>query len=156
MDPLSAIGLAGNILSFIDYGLRLCDMARQISSSPSTLTNDKSVGTVARELKGLVTRLDSGISTSGSLGAETDALQILAAECQDVAQELLDLLEEFQPNNSRSRRESFKLAWKKMMNEGKQRNLEQSLARLGSYLNLQLNQLSQYVGSQNPRAPLVS
>jgi hypothetical protein len=142
MEALVAISLAGNIIEFVDYGLKLCSWATKVYSSATGLTDaDERLMHVTLKLKGLAERLDSCTAVS-SIRPEAKAVRNLAIKCADLAQELVDLLEEFQAKNPKSKRESFKIAWKKVVKEDEQKQLEQRLTNFSSELNLHLTQLS--------------
>jgi hypothetical protein len=142
MEVFAAISLAGNIIEFVDYGLKLCSWAYKVHSTATGFTDpDERLMLVTLELKALAERLDSCAAIS-RVKPEAKAVRDLAIKCADLAQELVELLEEFQAKNPKSKRESFKIAWKKVFKEDEQKQLEQRLANFSSELNLHLTQLS--------------
>ncbi|KAJ8126157.1 hypothetical protein O1611_g7481 [Lasiodiplodia mahajangana] len=87
MDPFSTIGLASNILSFVDFGWRLVTEARGIYQSASGITDsDKTIKTIANDAQ----RLCASIVARSTAGA--GELEEIAQECQDVADELLGII----------------------------------------------------------------
>ncbi|KKY34004.1 putative small s protein [Diaporthe ampelina] len=95
MEALAAISLAGNIVQFIDTARSLVTTARQLRASGST-TEHRELALLARELRGLVERAtrDAEAPTSGAPSAHwaDEPLRLLVTQCEDVAKEVLSLL----------------------------------------------------------------
>jgi len=53
MDPLAALGLASNMVQFVDYSIKLIQGVREIHDSGDTKEN-KSLETVTSEMKRLI------------------------------------------------------------------------------------------------------
>ncbi|KAI0102787.1 hypothetical protein GGR51DRAFT_573819 [Nemania sp. FL0031] len=87
MDAFSAIGLASNLLSFIDFGWELVTEARAIYRSASGITDsDRTIRTIANDTQKLCAAIAARSTDS------TEDLQELAQECQRVADELLAIV----------------------------------------------------------------
>lgn len=66
MDPLSAIGLVANVLSFVDFGLKLLGKAREIArSAEGAPTNHLDLELVTKDLQSLTGKLHDGAPKSG-------------------------------------------------------------------------------------------
>ncbi|ROW16952.1 hypothetical protein VPNG_01426 [Cytospora leucostoma] len=141
MDPLSAIGLASNVLAFISFSTGLLKTAKNIhDSSNGTLDENRSRETVVREMKHLSTRLLIPGATGCPDGNTT--LQALAQECQDIATQLISLLERIKPKEPKSISQSIWAALRNQIYEKDREDLEVRLANCRSQLELQLNFLS--------------
>lgn len=144
MDPLSAIGLASNILSFISFSTGLLKTAKHIhDSSNGTLDENRSRETVVREMKQLSARL----LNPGATGCSdvSSALQALAQECQGISTQLISLLERIKPKEPASISQSIWAALRSQIYEKDIEDLEVRLANCRSQLELQLNFLSRLV-----------
>lgn len=141
MDPLTAIGLVSNILSFIDFGVQVVRGAREIYVSPSGLKDDnRSTEAIAREMKRFSAKLippDDEAAFSG----EAKQLCILARECEDLSQQLLELLEKVKPR-SQSKFHSLLAAGKHQYYEKKKSELGRRLDECRNQLELQLGFLT--------------
>lgn len=61
MEALAAIGLAGNIVQFIDFTCKLLDQATSIYlSHTGSLGTDRDIETIARSLQELSARISQG------------------------------------------------------------------------------------------------
>lgn len=89
LDPLTAIGLVGNIVQFVDFSSNIISKSRQLyQSADGALTENIDTETVTKDLIELNTKLQAG----GSPTAGTSPLEILSRSCSDVADELLTAL----------------------------------------------------------------
>ncbi|KAL4900662.1 hypothetical protein BDW74DRAFT_188097 [Aspergillus multicolor] len=90
MDPLSAIGLASNILQFIEFGTDLCGKIYEVAGSTTGLTEENAhLSEIVEDLK----RVTDGLSTSlkGNNKHEVK-LAKHAAECRDLSAELMGII----------------------------------------------------------------
>src|SRR5438876_7776532 len=99
MDPLAAAGLAGNIITFVDFLTKVLSRARQLyeSASGATAENDE-LESLTKNLKGLADRTrrrPPEIPQKGhfhlSITSER-VLDNLSQQCIQVADELLETL----------------------------------------------------------------
>jgi hypothetical protein len=99
MDPLSAIGLAGTIVQFVDFGTKIVVEGRELYKSGSLKLNAQ-VEAVTKEL------LDFGVKFKHSSLLQDEArpptenelaLRKLCDECNEVAQQLLERLAKLKP-----------------------------------------------------------
>ncbi|KAF5656060.1 hypothetical protein FCIRC_13805 [Fusarium circinatum] len=166
MDPFTAIGLAGNILTFIDIGLRLVNQTKGIydSKSNSTAEND-SLSIMTTRFTGTMADMQSKIP-SGNLSKDEMALEELVTECSSISDELQNLLAELKAKKPNSVRSSMKAAlrdWsKKKEKEDLHKRLESSRQQLDLLLSTmtrfesleRLNQLIKY--GQSSEAEITS
>ncbi len=123
-DPFSALGLAGNILTFVDFTWKLLSGAHDIYQSQSGTSGQNAVLTlVARDVASLSDKVSTGQGNSEDLRA-------LATESQRVANEVLDALQKLKVKGPNTRWTSFKVALKDIWNRAEIEDLEQRLSKL--------------------------
>jgi hypothetical protein len=145
MDPLAAIGLASNILSFIDFGIELVSGAFEIYESSSGLTEEN------RNSKAIVTwisdfacRLQPPNHTT--LTGDEKSLCMLADECDGLAKQIIALIEKVEPKGRKSKGASLWAAAKTKWYEGDRHKLEDRLGHCRAQLSLQLNYFTRSAG----------
>lgn len=144
MDPLTAIGLVGNVLAFIDFSVGLLKGAREIHSSPDgTLKENQSRETVVRETKRFSLLLQSHDGSPGNV--EDAGISSLVRECHDISTKLLALFEKTRPEDGGSKRQSLLSALKSKIYEKDRDELEVRLAHCRGQLELQLSFLTRFV-----------
>ncbi|KAK0514638.1 hypothetical protein JMJ35_003255 [Cladonia borealis] len=100
MEGLAAIGLAANILQFIDWTCHILDIGSQIRRQGiSDLHMD--LDRTAKELEYQIQRIRPQTGLYGCLSKNDEALQNLASDCEGVAQELLLFLNKFKAENNK-------------------------------------------------------
>lgn len=108
MDPLTAIGLVGNILAFIDFGVGLLNSVREIhDASHRTLDENTSRETVVREMKLLSSHFLTPEYEASCNTKDATPLRRLSKECYGISAQLLALLEKIKPKDPDSKRQSF-------------------------------------------------
>lgn len=141
MDPITAIGFAANILSFIDYGAKVIAGAIEIYDSTSGTTEECRISeTIMTEMRQFTAKLQP--PANAHLTGEERALCRLAAECASLAKQILDLLEKAKPKSRKSKASSLFAGLKAKMYEGERRRLEEQLSCCRAQLDLQLNFLT--------------
>src|SRR5437016_14526141 len=90
-EGLVAVGLAGNVLQFIDFGTRLCARIREYSSAAGGAP--KKIESLAQRLS-LVLRTLEGLGESGLMTVELE--QTTMKSCIAQAKELNSLLDNFE------------------------------------------------------------
>lgn len=117
LDPFTAIGLAGNIVQFVDYSSKLISSTYEIyKSSTGSAANHVHLDEIATRLLELTQPLQEPHSTQLSSHELSPALQKLMRECCQDAQELLDLVKALGAKKGSkwsSFRQAIKSAWKK-------------------------------------------
>ncbi|KAI1126769.1 hypothetical protein F5Y10DRAFT_206453 [Nemania abortiva] len=129
MDPFSIVGIASNILSFVDFGWKLVTEARAIYQSASDVTSgDKTIETIANDAQ----RLCAAIVARSTV--DTGELQELAKECQRVADELLAIVPKLtlpkRTSKSLRRCDSFLLALRRSLKKDDIDAISQRLQKL--------------------------
>ena len=135
MDPLTAAGLAGNIITFVDYSTKVLSRARQLheSATGATEENDE-LEDLTRNLKELVDRTRRRPSlvprkSHSSLGITSEkVLDSLSQQCTQVADELLETLNSLKVKGDgrtgKSAIQAVKSVWKQDHISSLQRRLD--------------------------------
>jgi hypothetical protein len=134
MEALAAVGLAGNIVQFIDFTCKLFDQAASIyHSRAGTATGARSLEVVTEDLQALTTTLTKAVHHNGAQNDQT-ALYKLAKECEKVATELLSTLHGLQAKRPGSKWSSFRAAlattWKQSSIDAMERQLDSCRTQL--------------------------
>ena len=119
MDPLSALGLAGNVMTFIDFASRLINGSLELYHSTDGATaSHRVLEDVTRDLGDLcdsLTPTQSDALGSGPSDSEIELLPFLGP-CKALGHELLTVLEGLKIHGRRkawkSARQALKSVWK--------------------------------------------
>ncbi|KAK7959131.1 uncharacterized protein PG986_003985 [Apiospora aurea] len=131
MEALEAIGLASNLLQFIELGFKLAEKARDIhQSSFGSTEEDASHLRITTSLEASFGRLTT--STSKSHNAQEVAIHGTASECADVARQLSQLLEKTRVKGPRTKTKVFKAT---IRSTWKTREKQDLITRLDHALN---------------------
>lgn len=146
MAELVALGLAGNIVQFVDFGIKLFRDGRELYTSlQGNSAEQLELEIVTQDLKCLAQQLHSS-DQPDALGTEDKIeLRKLATECEKLANELLGILDELKVKDRHNRIwESFKKALRRMMEKKKIQHLEERLERFREQLGKRLVYLSRF------------
>lgn len=141
MDPLTAIGLAGTIVQFVDFGSRLIREGCEVSKSGASKLNEQAEA-VTKDLLDFSTKLQRSPRHDHTSGPPSDnevAIRKLCLDCNKVAAELLARLNILKPKltppkdlpNSASRED-------KAMRSRKLKEYRKEVQKLGNSLWLAL------------------
>jgi hypothetical protein len=143
MDPVSALGLAANILAFIDFGVKIVSTAKHIHDSGTGVTReDEARQIAATQMQLIASKLL--LSPSPPLDAQQAALCQLAEQCRILSQRILALYEKIKPKDAQSKRQSFRAALKSKIHEKEKQDLQDSLSNCRSQLHLQLHWITRF------------
>jgi hypothetical protein len=133
MDPLTALSIAGTIVHFLDFALKILITGHQLyKSSSGSIPAHEELKLVARDISELVTKLDFPARTGG---AHDDAvLEDLCAKCESIAQELMDHLKMLKRHEKKGPMKSFRLSLKVTWDQKDLDCLIQRLQLLGKSL----------------------
>ncbi|KAI0382798.1 hypothetical protein F5Y04DRAFT_270296 [Hypomontagnella monticulosa] len=141
MDPFSAIGLAGNIVTFLDLGYKLLSESKTIYKSASgTSERNDELALVARQLRDFASSLRE--SSRGSTKDQEVALHKLASECSSTSLDLLRLLDSLKARNPKSVRGSLIAAFRDWRKKDEKEGLRLKLDCHRDQLNLQIAALT--------------
>ena len=137
MDPISALGIAGNIVQFVDFGIRVVSKSCHIyRSADGRLSEDLDLEVVTSDLLVLQSRLQMPLQCStANAGTESqiiDDAQALQALCEACAKLSVNLLEKLNMAKAQGRyrkwkslRQALKSVWSKEDVNNMRRNLEE-------------------------------
>ena len=114
MDPVAALGLAGNIVQFVDFSCKVIQDTKSLykSSTGASAEND-----VLEVICSDLVDLDNALTAPSAPGAIPDSMRNLASMCKEVAAELLGTLDKIRTREPRRKWKSFVQAlrsvWKK-------------------------------------------
>ncbi|KAI1766523.1 hypothetical protein GGR53DRAFT_209226 [Hypoxylon sp. FL1150] len=146
MDTFAAIGLAGNIITFLDFGYELISAAKDIYKSTSGASADNDDLSIRTQQ---LSQLAASLKVSkpvGSLSEQERSLLNVATQCIDVSGDLEKLLDKLKSRNPKSRRAAIKAAVRNWRKEDEKNALQQKLDRCKQQLSLELLSLTRNVG----------
>jgi hypothetical protein len=127
MEPLSAIGLAGNIIQFVDFGTKFVSVAAEIyKSSTGSLQENEELALIVRDLEQQSSTISSALETSGD-----PLIGQLLASCKTIASELAVILGRVkQPDNDHNIAASLRGSFRALRSARKIKELERRLDRI--------------------------
>ncbi|KAI0541015.1 hypothetical protein GGR58DRAFT_498633 [Xylaria digitata] len=164
MDPISALGIASSVITFIDFAAKLISTTQVIfHSSDGASTDDLALAKIYTKLRNLSARLASSacpqqsFSSSQSL-EDVSGLQELSAACEQDCQEIINALQAFKIQGKDGRLwGSVKAAFKSKLGRSKITAIEGRLERaqrvmslhISSILSNQISELSKKLESMS-------
>lgn len=149
LDPFSAIGLASNIVQFVDFSCKLLSESKEIYKSVAgSSAGNLELKEVYGNLHDISTKLAASTSPLLALrkrpSKEVEALRKLASSCKDVADELLSIIQELKTDTgNHGKWQSFRQALLDGWNKQKVDALQKRLNGFNRQLTLQLATLMQ-------------
>ncbi|KAH8759890.1 hypothetical protein F5883DRAFT_647788 [Diaporthe sp. PMI_573] len=141
MDPLTAIGLVSNILSFINFSAQLLKGAKEVHDSRhGVLEENRNRETIMREMQRMSARML--VSRSPDKTGDDASLCILASECCQLSTQLISLLEKIKPDDSGSKTQSLLSAIRNKVYDSERESLEARLSDCRAQLHLELSNLT--------------
>ena len=134
MDPITAVGFAASILTFIDFGYQIVTGTLEIAKSGRTSDNAH-ISTVINDFHKVVEPLSE--HPSGKSEHEK-ALKELAEACKQVSEELTKLLNKLITTPGCSLWTSARVALRSMRKKGEVADLESKLDRYRSQILMRL------------------
>jgi hypothetical protein len=134
MDPISAFGLAVNIIALVDFVGRVISYSSDAyKSSDGKIPENSELRNVTERLRQLNKDVDQRIKTRREDGSELSESEYkqeqLGLQCQSVAAELIQVLDTIQGQGSQTRWSSARQAILTIWNKEKIENLEKRLDR---------------------------
>ncbi|KAK2472289.1 hypothetical protein H9L39_16169 [Fusarium oxysporum f. sp. albedinis] len=140
MDPVTAVGLASAIISFVPLGVKLLQSAREIRDSvDGSVEKNLTRKAIVDEMQALSRRLKS--ADQARVLPEQRGLYDLALKCNELSQKILDVLDKIRPK-SKGSFENFRSAYRAWSCESEIKNLEKQLNDCRSQLALGIVDLS--------------
>ena len=151
MDPFTAIGLAGNIITFLDFGYNVLSKAKNIRRSASGASSaNASLKSMTQRLHDVASALQ-GSGAGAVMSSQEQSLAQLATECHELSADLLKILETLRAKDP-SKRSAFKAALRETVGQRKYeaKELETRLDRCRQQLTIELTSLTRYATSNIP------
>jgi len=137
MDPISAVGFAASILTFVDFSWSLVKGSHEIYRSMTGASTDHAqISTVLDNLEGVTNALQFEVKPTSP---HRIALKELAKGCAAVSQELSSILEDLKRKEGNKVWRSLEAQWKVMRKEKTVASIEQRLGSFRLDLLLRLN-----------------
>ncbi|KAK7706210.1 hypothetical protein SLS57_009749 [Botryosphaeria dothidea] len=135
LEAFAALGLASNIVQFVDFSCKLVSQTRAIhESSKGASEQQLDLEVISRELIRIIDTLGPASSTE-VIGP---GLQAIARQCRDVAKALSEAVENLRPRKTGTVWRSFVQAMKEAGENGKVKHLVERVSVLQGSLNTQL------------------
>lgn len=150
VDALAAIGLAGNIVQFVDFSIKLFSQSREIYvSGAETTAANNDLEKITQSLKEFSDRFSNSsepgnLSTAG-ISWEEQELYSVSQECRSTADFLLSTLQKLKRRGGNVKWSSFRQALGVMWKKSK---IDQTVSRLNAFrdqLSLCLLQILRYI-----------
>lgn len=142
MEALAAVGLAGNVVQFVDFSCKLFDQASSIYQSLDGATQgNRDLESITQNLHDMSAKLYQNIPKSAATQKKDDPLVTLAKECENVANELLAVLQSLKAKKVDSQWSSFRAALRSVWKEQRVQALEKKLGMYRSQIIFQLQVL---------------
>ena len=112
LESIAALNFAGNIVQFIDTGVRLFSKSRKLYKSHNgMLLESAELEIIATSIKKFSESLTAGPPREHQLSLENNGMILLAQSCNTIAEELLSALEKLKIRGSERRKwQSFRVA----------------------------------------------
>ena len=128
MDPLSAIGLAANIIAFVEVASKLVSGTCEIYSSGARMTDENAdLAKVIEDVHAVTHRLS--YSAGPALTDDETVLLELAKRCRKLSADLVWALKSLQTKKPMSKSESFLVTWRGLREKGNLESLEKRIDR---------------------------
>ena len=134
MDPITAVGFAASIVTFIDFSHKIiCDTSEVLNTGVTA--ENAHVSAVVNDLREATRGLSNQLP---GYSKHDDALNTLATECQNICDELCELLEKVKVKVGSSRWQSVRIALRSMRKGGEVAHLEERVGKCRSQILLRL------------------
>ena len=128
MEAIAAVGLASNIVSFVDFTCKLIAGAKTIYHSTSGLSEDNAVlDVIVTDLRRMSADL---IKSPSQTSRNSSGLAALAAECEEIGKELSDALRDLKVKSRNRKWGSFQAALKEVWKDNRIAKLQKRLDAL--------------------------
>lgn len=137
MDPISALGLASNVIQFVEFATQLVSGYYDIyRSANGALDGHAALETVAKNLSSLVREVEeSKPPTAAKQSPAEKQLHEVCGECVAVNRDLLRLLEKLKANGPHRKWESFRQILNIMVRQKDVTRSEDELKRIQRRIN---------------------
>lgn len=139
MDPLTALGLASNVIQIISFISHLVSKSREIyKSADGELVEQLELQTIAKSLQDLSADLPSQLGRQKSLSKTEKQLRDLSGCCNEVSIELIGAIQQLKAGGNHKKWSSFRQALNSIWEEDRINALSKRLERYRSQLDTTL------------------
>ncbi|KAF6812297.1 hypothetical protein CMUS01_13088 [Colletotrichum musicola] len=139
MEALAALGLASNMLQFVEFSTKIVRGASNVYQSASGLLVElQDVAAITESLGLHMNKLAPPPAVDHAQNAGNDPLVELANGCRKTCAELQQVMEKIRGKEPGSRRDSLRVAWRALRQKEKLEELEKRLDRYRSQILTQL------------------
>ena len=139
MDPVSAIGLASSILTFVEFSSKLVKGIYEVAGSANGVTEENAhIGVVMQDLEDVTDAIE--VDFKGSSKQEKDLIK-LASKCAVLSRDLQKTLKSVKVQRGNVRWQTIKAAWKTLTKKDKIENMEKTISQYRDELMLRLQML---------------
>lgn len=140
MDPLTAFGLANNILTFIDFTAKVISISTELYESKSGASHDHAdIEFVAKHIRELANQIIIPEVAKAVRPQEQSDLSNIGTRCREVADELLSVLTDLRVREPNARWQSFHQALRSQWKQAAIDRLQRRLSELGDLMVDQMN-----------------
>lgn len=124
MDPFTALGLAGNLVQFVDFAWKLVTETREIAvSADGSNENTRSLTSIMIDIKSSNVAIEA-------ITTDDKPLNSIIKECGVVSRQLVEVLEKLKVEPGQSRWANFTVALKSLLKKNDIEKLFESISRL--------------------------
>lgn len=139
MDPVSAIGLASSILTFVEFSSKLVRGIYDVASSADGATEENThIGVVMRDLEDVTDAIE--VDFKGSSKQEKELIK-LASKCAALSRDLQKTLKSVKVQRGNVPWQTIKAGWKTVTKKDKIESMEKRIAKYREELMLRLHML---------------
>lgn len=157
MEAFAALGLASNIIQFVDFSCKLFSTSQEIYSSASgassRVTDASAIAGTLHELSGrLLARPQGTIGAASPTGTGDAVLFQLATNCRNAAVEIISLLDTIRAHSPHSKWGSFKAALSTVWKDDQIKALEKKLEDYRRQIIMTLEVMQRCSGNASAKA----
>ena len=134
MDPLTAFGLAANVLSVVQFCYEIAGVLKEIKNKGST-QNNQDIAKLTTSLQCITANLTNPQIQGPQL---PDSLRSLISECSDLSAELLGILGKASASGKTGMRVTAKAFWHSITQKNKIESMQDTLDRYQSRIVLHI------------------
>ncbi|KAI1881711.1 hypothetical protein JX265_000537 [Neoarthrinium moseri] len=139
MDPISAIGVASSILTFVEFSSKLINGIYEVAGSADGTTEENvHIATVIQDLENVTDAIE--VDFKGSSKHEKELVK-LANKCAAMSRDLQKILKSIKVKHGNASWQTIKAAWKSVTRKDKIQSLEKRISMYRSELILRLQVL---------------
>ena len=138
LDPLTALSIAGAVVQFTDFGIKLASHVKETcESTDGVFTKYAEYETVAEDFGRLCAQIkpSSPVGSNEPPSKDDLMLQKLVSDAENISEELLALLRDLKAKEKESKLENFRLALKSVLKENQIENISRRLEKIRAQVN---------------------